>query len=183
MVKSLYKLTFLLFLFLILYIHDIKYLTLCLFGLWLLSIKEFWRLNRKVIKSILFFNLGVSIGYAILSFVKGINPLDYLLYINLKVYLLSYFVFWFFSRVDIVEFFSFSKDLSYLLMIALSQIISYKKSFEDFKLAYKARVVHKLTQRERGFITRVFEFFLKKSLHDSKERSLAMKSRGFFDRV
>jgi cobalt/nickel transport system permease protein len=80
-----------------------------------------------------------------------------------------------------IEFFSFSKELSFLLSISLSQIISYKKTFEDFRLAYRARVVRSLREREKGFVGRVFEFFLLKALRDSKERTMAMKARGFFD--
>jgi len=116
-----------------------------------------------------------------MSFVKGFSPWEYLLYINTKVYLLTYFVFYFFSKVDMIEFFAFSKELSYLLSISLSQIISYKKTFEDFRLAYRARVVRSLREREKGFIAGVFDFFLSKALKDSKERTLAMKARGFFD--
>jgi cobalt/nickel transport system permease protein len=116
-----------------------------------------------------------------MSFFKEINVVEYLVYINLKVFSLTYFVFFFFSKVDMVKFFSFSKDLSYLLTITLSQIYSYKKTFEDFRLAYKARVIKKVKNQEEGFIKRTFEFFLKKAMSDSKERSLALKARGFFD--
>jgi cobalt/nickel transport system permease protein len=80
-----------------------------------------------------------------------------------------------------VRFFSFSKEVSFLLTMTLSQIFSYKKTFEDFRLAYKARVIKKLRSREKSFITKTFEFFLKKALKDSKEKTLAMKARGFFD--
>ncbi len=181
--NNLLRVTFIIALFMLLWVKQSIYLLYILPFLWLVSYRDFIRLNTKVIKSIIFFNLGVSVGYVVVSYVKGVSPFEFLLYINLKVYMLTYFVFFFFSKVDIVEFFSFSKDLSYLLMITLSQIISYKKSFEEFRLAYRARVVKKLRQRERGFITTVFEFFLKKALSDSKERTMAMKARGFFDQA
>jgi cobalt/nickel transport system permease protein len=165
----------------LLWIKEARFLLYILPFLWIVSYKDFVKLNKKVIKSILFFNLGVSLGYLLMSYLKGVSPVEFLIYINLKVYVLTYFVFYFFSKVNIIEFFSFSKELSYLLMISLSQIISYKKTFEDFKLAYKARVIKKIRQREKKFITWVFEFFMKKALYDSKERSIAMKARGFFD--
>jgi len=182
-VNNLLRILFILALFFLLWVKQSVYLLYMLPLLWLVSYRDFTKLNIRVIKSIIFFNLGVSVGYIIVSYTKGISPIEFLLYINLKVYMLTYFVFYFFSKVDIVEFFAFSKELSYLLMISLSQIISYKKSFEEFRLAYKARVVKKLRQREKGFTTTVFEFFLKKALSDSKERTLAMKARGFFDQV
>lgn len=179
--NNLLRVLFVLVLFSLLWVKHSIYLLYMLPLLWLVTYRDFIKLNTRVIKSIIFFNLGVSVGYIVVSYIKGVSPVEFLLYINLKVYMLTYFVFYFFSKVDVVEFFAFSKELSYLLMISLSQIISYKKSFEEFRLAYKARVVKKLRERERGFVTTVFEFFLKKALSDSKERTLAMKARGFFD--
>jgi cobalt/nickel transport system permease protein len=134
----------------------------------------------KSVKAVLFFNLGVSIGYVILAYFKNITPWHYVLYINIKVILMTYFVFWYFNRVSIVEFFSFSREFSYLLTITLSQIYSYKKTFMDFRDAFKARVVN-IREKEKQFIVNTFKFFLNKAMRDSKERALAMKARGFFE--
>ena len=179
--KNLTRLFFFGALFGMLFIKQSSHLLLFLVPLWIVSYKDFFKLNKRVLQSVVWFNLSISIGYLIMSVLKGFSAWEYLLYINLKVYLLTYFVFYFFSKVDMIEFFSFSKELSFLLSIALSQIISYKKTFEDFRLAYKARVVRSLREREKGFVGRVFEFFLLKALRDSKERTMAMKARGFFD--
>jgi len=114
-----------------------------------------------------------------MAYFKHINPWHYIVYINLKVYTLTFFVFWFFSKISPVQFMAFSKDLGYLTTITLSQIYSYKKTFEDFRLAFKSRT-YKLKDKNPKFITRTFEFFLKKAIKDSEERTLAMKARGFF---
>ncbi len=166
--------------FLFLNLREIEYILVALMILFLISFRDFFKISKKVIKSIFLFNLGVSVGYVIMAFIKNFSPLKYLLYINLKVFLMTYFVFYFFSKVDVVRFFSFSKELSYLLTITLSQIYSYKKTFIDFRDAFRARVVS-LRDKEKQFIVRTFNFFLKKALKDSKERSLAMKARGFFE--
>ena len=144
------------------------------------NLRKILILSKKVIKSILYFNLGISLGYILISFFREIEIIEYIIYINLKVFTITYFVFLFFQKNNIIEFFSFSKNLSYLLTITLSQIYSYQKTFEDFRVAYKARVIKKLQHQEKGFIEKTFIFFLKKSLKDSKERTLALKSRGFF---
>jgi len=146
----------------------------------MVDLKHLFRRNIKVLKSIMFFNTAITIGYIIACFIKGTSPWDYVVYINLKVYMLTYFVFWYFSRVSIIEFFAFSKDMGYLLTITMSQIFSYKKTFEDFRSAFRARVVS-LRDKEKIFIKQVFSFFLSKSIYDSKEKSLSMKARGFFD--
>jgi cobalt/nickel transport system permease protein len=70
--------------------------------------------------------------------------------------------------------------MSYLLTISLSQIYSYKKTFEDFRAAFRARVVN-LREKEKVFVKNVFDFFLKKAVHDAHERGLAMRARGFFE--
>ena len=177
---NLIRIFFILSFFILLSFKSILFLTTALLFLWGVSVKDFLKLNKRVITSIIIFNLGVSIGYIIMAFIKDINPWSYIIYINLKVYVLTYFVFWFFSKISFIEFLSFSKDLSYLGTIALSQIFSYKKTFEDFKSAFRARV-YKLTDKSPKFITRTFEFFLEKAIKDSKERTLAMKARGFFE--
>lgn len=138
------------------------------------------RLLLRVLKGILLFNSAVSIGYLIYSAFLGLNPLPYLIYINLKVVTLTYWVFLFFSEVNLLEFFSFSRELSYLLTIALSQIITFKQLFTEFRLAFRARVSN-LRQQERSFIGTTFLFFLEKALKESRERSLGMKARGFFE--
>jgi cobalt/nickel transport system permease protein len=163
-----------------LYIKNTEILLLLLSLLWIVSYDKIFKLNKKVLKSILLFNAGVSIGYMVMGIIEGIEVWSFLIYINLKVYVLTYFVTLFFERIDIVRFFAFSKNLSFLLSISLSQIISYKKTFEDFRYAYRARVVKSLRSREKRFITTVFEFFLQKAMSDAKERTLAMKARGAF---
>ncbi len=178
--QNIIRFLFVFILFALLYVKNINILLFILPILWIVSFKDFIKLNKKVIKSIFLFNLSITLGYAFMGYLKGVFAYEYLIYINLKVYLLTYFVFWFFSKVDMIKFFSFSKELSYLLSISLSQIISYKKTYEDMRLAFKARVIKKLKERQKGFVVNGFRFFFEKALHDSKERSLAMKSRGFF---
>ena len=180
MEKSLYRVLFAVALIAILLVKEVYILGIIVLFECIVLYKNCMKIGKKVIKSILFFNLGVSLGYILLGFVKGFNPLYFIIYINLKVYAITYFVFWFFIRVNIVDFFSFSRDLSYLLTIALSQIISYKKTYEEFRLNFKARVIKRIRERQKGFVVKVFEFFLTKALRDANERGLAMKARGFF---
>jgi len=164
----------------LLYIKSIKLILLSLFIIFLVDIKNIFKRSKKVIFAIFLFNLGVSLGYILMAYLKGFSPWEYILYINLKVFMLTYFVFAFFDRVNVVEFFSFSKDLSYLLTMTLSQIFSYKKTFEDFKMAFKSRVIY-LKNKEKTFIKNTLKFFFKKAFKDSKEKSLALKARGFFN--
>ncbi len=149
--------------------------------LFILDVNNMKMRNKKVLRSIFFFNLAITVSYGIMFFFQENISIWYLFYINLKVYVITYFVALFFSKVDMVQFFAFSKELSFLLTVTMSQIISYKKSFDDLKAAFQARVIQKLREREKGFVIKVFDFFFQKSMQDAKERVLAMKARGFFD--
>jgi len=166
--------------FALLYLKRIDIILGVIGVLFLLDYKYFFKRVKKVFFSILFFNTGVSLGYVFMAYFKGISPWHYIVYINLKVFMMTYFVFWFFSKVNVVEFFSFSKDFSYLLTMTLSQIFSYKKTFEDFRMAFKSRVVS-LRDKEKKFISNTFRFFFRKAMRDSKEKALAMRARGFFE--
>lgn len=173
------RIFFILAFFTLLSLKNCIYLIIALCILWIISYKKCIFLTKRVIKSIIIFNLGVTLGYILMAAFKHISPWNYVIYINLKVFVLTYFVFWFFATISPVQFMAFSKDLGYLTTITLSQIFSYKKTFEDFKLAFKSRVL-KLKDKNPKFITRTFEFFLTKALNDANERTLAMKARGFF---
>jgi len=174
------RIFFVAFFFLLLYLKNVEAIILITVILLILDYKRMVKRSKRVVVSIFLFNLGVSVGYVLMGYIKGFNPWGYVLYINLKVFLMTYFVFWFFENVNVIEFFSFSKDLSYLMTMTLSQIFSYKKTFEDFRMAFKARVVS-IRDKEKDFIANTFKFFFKKAMNDSKERALAMRARGFFD--
>ena len=176
------RILFIGFFFFFLSLKQIEYIAVALFSVLAVGFVIDKNVNVfiKSVKAVLLFNLGVSLGYLILAWFKNISPWHYILYINLKVILMTYFVFWFFSKVSLIQFFSFSKDLSYLLTITLSQIYSYKKTFLDFRDAFRARVVN-IRDKEKTFIVNTFRFFFQKALKDSKERTLAMKARGFFE--
>ncbi|ACM93329.1 hypothetical protein NAMH_0735 [Nautilia profundicola AmH] len=174
------RIFFIAFFFLFLYLKNIEAILLGVLVLLAIDYKKMLKRSKRVIVSIFLFNLGVSVGYVLMGYIESFNPWDYVIYINLKVFLMTYFVFWFFERVNVVEFFSFSKDLSYLMTMTLSQIFSYKKTFEDFRMAFKSRVIS-LRDKEKDFIANTFKFFFKKAMRDSKEKALAMRARGFFD--
>ena len=174
--RIIFVLTFLI----LLNIKDSYFLAIALMFLYIISYNKAFYLSKRVLKSILIFNFGVSLGYFFMAIFKGINPWEYLVYINLKVFVMTYFIFWFFSYISPIQFMGFSKNLSYLTTITISQIFSYQKTFEDFKLAFKSKV-YKLKDKNPKFITKTFDFFLTKALNDANERALAMKARGFFE--
>lgn len=150
--------------------------------LMLLANKTCFSLLKKTLKSVLWFNLTVSIGYMISAQVAHHPWVNYLVIFNLRVFVLTFSTFLLASSINIAQALSFSKTLSFLWTICLSQIYSYQKSFENFMLSLKSRVIKKMNERaKKEFIASVFGYFFTKALYDSEEKSLALKARGLFD--
>jgi cobalt/nickel transport system permease protein len=160
------------------FVQDVK----ILLSLGVMFVILSYKIAIKSIKAILLFNVSVSLGYIIQSFVLNEEFYSFLALFNLRVFDITFSTLYIASRINLINAISFSKSLRFLLSATLSQIESFKKSYEDFMLALKSRSVKKLKERKaKEFISSMFYFFLKKSLHNSKERSLALKARGFFD--
>ncbi len=162
-------------------VHNLWFFLGFLFVLFVLSGKSIVPVLKKTVLSIILFNSIVSISYIIYSIFKNQEWFEYILLLNLRVFTITFMTFLFIDRVNIFKALSFSKTLQFLLVLSYSQILTYKKSFNEFKLALKSRTVQKPERKDMyNFISRVFYFFLNKSMNNSKEISQAMKSRGFF---
>jgi len=179
------KLIFLIYIFLIFVItsvHNIYFI----FGIFLLLVffsgkKVFYFLKKSVL-SILIFNSFISISYILFSLLKNQEWIDYILLLNVRVLSLTYLTFFVFSKINIFKAVSFSKNLTFLLVLSYSQILNFLKTYQDFKLALKSRIIEKPRLKDLyNHISSMFFYFLNKSLKNSEEISQAMKSRGFFD--
>ncbi len=163
-------------------IHNIYFFAVSILLFCFLAGKDIFSILKKSVLSILVFNSIVSISYILYSIFKGTEWIDYVVLINLRVFSLTFLTFLFIEKVNLFKALSFSKTLTYLLVLSFSQILMFKKYFIDFKMALKSRTIEKPKQRELyNFISTVFYFFLNKSINNSKEISQAMKSRGFFN--
>ena len=163
--------------------HSIMVLSVFLLLLLLLSYQKIFKLLKKSLKSILMFNLTISLGFILISTLKEQPWLDFIMLFNLRVFALSFMTILFTQSVNLPALLSFSSTLSFLFTVSLSQITSYQKSYENFLLSLKSRLIKKMSERrKKEFIGSVFGYFFKKALYDSSEKSLALKARGFFDK-
>jgi len=141
---------------------------------------QFLTISRKTILSILFFNLIISLSYAISSIIKGEKWVGYVLLINLRVFDATFFTFYFTKKINLFKALEFSRTLSFLLIIAYGQIINYKRIVQNFRQAFKSRNFKSLKNKEGyNFIKSVFFSLFQTSIHSSNEISLSMKSRCF----
>lgn len=163
--------------------HNIFFLSIFSLFLFILSYKKIFKLLKKSLKSIISFNLTISLGFILVSTLKDQPWLDFIMLFNLRVFDLSFMTILFAQSVNLSSLLRFSPTLSFLFTVSLSQITSYQKSYENFLLSLKSRLIKKMGERrKKEFIGAVFGYFFKKALYDSSEKSLALKARGFFDK-
>jgi len=153
----------------------------CVLGaLVVLSGREAFVILRRSAILVLAFSFFITASYSVTLYLADKPFLDYLLAINLRALSLSFMTLLFISRVNLFEAFSFSKELSFLLTLSVSKVISMQKLFGDFTSALRSRTVRKPTSREAyGYLGSAVAMFLDKSIVQSRENMDAMKSRGF----
>jgi len=163
-------------------IHNpIVYLLLFLIAV-SISADKFVHLFKKTLKSIIIFNLIISLSYAIYTFVVSKVDFKYLIMINLRVLLITYLTFYLIEVCNIFSAVSFSKNLSYLLVLAYSQIMNFKRVYMEMQLAFRSRVL--AGDRKKylsNFSQATVGLFLTKSMYNACELAEGMKSRGFFN--
>lgn len=163
--------------------HSITLMCVTTLLLFMLAYTHFFSLLKRSIMAILMFNISISLGYIILSLFRDEPFLSFLILFNLRVFNLTFMTLLFSKSVNIPFLLSFFPTLSFLFTLSLSQIFSYKRSYENFMLSLKSRMIKKMNERnKKEFIATVFGYFFKKVLYDSEEKSLALKARGFFDK-
>lgn len=140
---------------------------------------------KRALWAVALFGLGVSLGYALQAWWLD-HPwretVDFLLLINLRVYAMTFLTLFAMKRINVARALDFSPTLRFLYLASMSQIYAFTRTLEDFRLALKARTLGRLKEKtRRDMVGALLHFFVKKSLFSAKERTLALKARGFFD--
>ena len=160
--------------------NNIYFLTAIIPLFVILANKDFFQILKKTTISIIFFNLIVSLSYIIMSVMNNKDWSEYVILINLRVFDATFLTFLLASKVNLFRAVSSSKNFSFLLLLSYSQIIMYKRNYENFKLSFRSRNLIRTDKKQiYNFIRSTFIFFFNKSIHNSKEISLEMKSRCF----
>ena len=139
-------------------------------------------LARRTLLAIVLFNSVVTVAYTIMASLHGTFDPGYVVLINVRVFLLTFLTFFLADIINPFKAFAFSRSLSFLLTLAYSQIMTFRRLFDDFRLAFRSRMMNRPSLRElyrHG--AAIASFFISKCFRDSTEITQAMKSRGFFD--
>lgn len=147
----------------------------------LIAGREAGKLLRRTVLSVLAFNSVISLSYIGMAWLQDISPWHTLLRLNLRVILLTSLTFLFISRTNLFQALSFSKNLTYVLGLAYSQSLTFRRAHDDFRLALDSRSLQRpgLLDRYRASAAAV-SWFIEKSLHAATQSSQALRSRGFF---
>lgn len=148
----------------------------------LLAGRQALTILRRAVLTVLAFNLLVSLSYAVLAWIEGRFSAGYLILLNLRVLLLTSLTYLAMARIDLFRAMGFSRTLTYLLTLAYSQTLSFRRLYHEMRLALASRSITRLSLRDlyrHGAASG--SFFVEKALGDATETALAMRSRGFFD--
>jgi cobalt/nickel transport system permease protein len=162
-------------------VHDVAWLTAGLAVALLIAGKDAIRILRRSLLPIALFNLAVSLGYVVAGLIGNDFQFGYLMLVNIRVLLLTFLTFLLAARVDFLRALNFSPTSSYLVVLALSQITTFRRLQEEFRLAGESRRLRRWTLRD-GYVrsaTAAVRFF-DKAEHGAAEIAAAMRSRGFF---
>jgi cobalt/nickel transport system permease protein len=164
------------------FVHHLPTLALMLFAVIALSGKRRWQIARRSLLAMLAFNLTVSLGYAAIALWQGNFKPEYLLLVNLRVFLLLYLGFWFVAAVDLLAALSSMPLLRLIATLAIGQIKTFERVINDFNLAFRSRNLarpHMLDKAHHA--ASQAQSLLDKSVASANETALAMRSRGAFD--
>lgn len=137
---------------------------------------------KRTLRAVLAFNLAISLGYVLLAWLREFSPWHTLLLLNLRVLLLTGLTFTFLVRVNLFKALEFSRNLTWLLGLAYSQALTFRRSYDDFRLALVSRSLQRprLADRYRASAAAA-SWFMDKGLATARETAQALRARGFFE--
>lgn len=164
------------------FVHDVPILALLLLAALVFSGGRRWQFARRTLLAMLAFNLTVSLGYAAIALWQENFRPEYLVLVNLRVFLLLYLGFWFVTTVDLLAALSGMPLLRLVATLAIGQIKTFERVLNDFDLAFRSRNLarpHLLDKAHHA--ASQAQSLLDKSVASANETALAMRSRGAFD--
>ena len=143
--------------------------------------REARSLLRRAVLAVAAFNVLVSLGYGLMAWLQHLSPWETLLRLNLRVLWLTCVTFLFTRRANLFRALDFSRTLTYVLGLAYSQTMAFRRAQEDFRMALASRSLRRpgMLEQYRSSAAAA-SWFLEKALHAATQSSHALRSRGFF---
>jgi hypothetical protein len=140
------------------------------------------RILRRALLATLAFSALVSIAYAAqVYWLHGVPPWRWLATINLRVLAMASLTFLYIDQANPFAALSFSKRLSFVLILAVSQSLGLRKTLEDFRLAMHSRGLPRAGLRARYRATaRAAAWLFDRALANAHDSAQALAARGLF---
>jgi len=140
-----------------------------------------WVLTRTLLFPLLF--TGITLGaYALVGYWQNGTIPQTLPVILLRIGAMSVWSFALVKRVNFIRALDGFGTLQFLLVITRSQVELFARNAEEAGRAYRSRSITPPTLKARWrFYASLYAALLEKALHESRNVSRAMRSRGVFD--
>ena len=142
--------------------------------------KSAFTLLRKSVVLVALFSLFITVSYSFTLYLQGQPFWHYFLTVNLRSLDMVFLTLLFTKKVNVYEAFAFSKELSFLLILSVSKIMTVQRVFADYRDALKSRTLKKPNRTQiYSYLGSAIAGFLDRNIHEGKENFEAMRSRGF----
>lgn len=163
-------------------VHDVAILLSMLAAASILAGRDWVRVASRAFRAILVFNALVTVSYTIVSLVRGDFSPGYLVLVNVRVFFLTLLTALAARRINFMRVFSFSRSLTYVITLAVGQIVTFRRLLDDMRMAMTSRSVGRAGLRDMyRYAAASASFFFLRAINDASEITDGMKSRGFFD--
>ncbi|UFS61412.1 hypothetical protein LOH54_07025 [Sulfurimonas sp. HSL-3221] len=162
------------------YVHDLRVVGAVVLVLVALGGRRRWLLLRRAVAALLLFNATVTLTYLLAHYFFGL-PEAALLLINLRALAMTLMTFTLVSRVNMARALSFSKTLSLLYTLCVSQVIAFMRSYAAFSEGLRSRHAGRQRGTRLHALLAQLYFFMYKTLSLSQENAMGMRSRGVMD--
>jgi len=162
-------------------VHDPRWLGLALFVVTASAGRRAGTLARRVLVAALPFVAAVALGWLLVEGGNWRSALPALERLGLRVLLMTALAFRVLPAVSLPRALSASPTLRFVLVLATSQVLAFRRLFTDFRLALTARSPRRVGPRvalRHGASTAAW--FLRRAEHDATTMTEALDARGFF---
>ena len=145
-------------------VHNAAVLGFVLLGVIVFAGSGRWGIARRSLLAIALFNSIVTVSYVLLTMFEGGFSAYFVVLLNIRVFLLTYLTFLVVERVNPFKALAFSKTLTFLFSLAYGHIITFRRLYDDFRMALRSRTLVRPRTRDlyrHGAATA--SYFIKKS--------------------
>lgn len=162
-------------------VHDPRLLGAGAAAVLLSAGRDLPRLLHRVLRAAAPFALAVSLGYLVAARDDLLSAQTVLVRLNLRVLLLVGLAFRVLPALNLQRALGFTATLRFVLVLATSQVLTFRRLFTDFRHALAARTPRRvglLTALRHGAATAAW--FVRRAEHDATQMAQALDARGFF---